>query len=256
MIALTPNHPSNEACESAHVWPLVVVSSSDNPNEDARVFVFRRNPGLYDDDLFWSVANIDSLGYIPPDGPSVGNPFYRSDKLAFNARSVSERDNLINTLNAEVERLNESLSALASMAQDEEVHFEMTILTRKGIKHEQYEGTHAWPMEVSANTPEGAPDAIFVYHASGDDDPYEGDVFEAVASVQQIRDLPENAPAHDDNGQLVPYYRKAKAVFMTRSPSEAEELWQAIIDDVDDLTRSLAAVDRAATQETHTSTGD
>lgn len=96
---------------------------------------------------------------------------------------------------------------------------------------------------------------MFVFHAAMDDDQYEGDVFEAVASAQQMYEIPAIDPGSETNGQLVPYYRRSELVWYARTPSEAEELWQAITDDVDDLTRSLEMLNRMMEQETYISTG-
>jgi hypothetical protein len=116
-------------------------------------------------------------------------------------------------------------------------------LTKETLHGVIKEGQHVWPLKITANSiQEGLSSSIFVFHAALNDDLYEGDVFEAVASVQQITDIPENAAGVDSNGELCPYYRSDNLTFYARSPAEAEDLWDAIVEDVDDLTRNWAAL--------------
>lgn len=119
----------------------------------------------------------------------------------------------------------------------------MIDLQRASIQKEEFEGRHVWPLRITATSSQaGLSSKIFVFHAALGDDPYEGDVFEAVASVQQMQDLPEDQAGSDTNGELVPYYRSDTLTFYARSPYEADNLWDDIIDDVDDLTRNWAAL--------------
>ncbi len=119
----------------------------------------------------------------------------------------------------------------------------MIDLTKETLHAVVKEGQHVWPLKITANSIQaGLSSSIFVFHASLDADPYEGDVFEAIASVQQMTEIPENAPAVDSNGELCPYYRSNTLTFYARSPAEAEDLWNDILEDVDDLTRNWAAL--------------
>ena len=82
-----------------------------------------------------------------------------------------------------------------------------------------------------------------------------GDVFEAVASVQQMLDIPENRASYTEDADLaIPYYRTDTVTFYARSPVEAESLWTSIKEDVNDLTRNWVA--QTNTTETFVSTGD
>jgi hypothetical protein len=120
----------------------------------------------------------------------------------------------------------------------------MIDLKRYRIVQETIEGQQVWPLKISVDSHQsGLSDHIFVFHASMGDDLYQGDIFEAVASVQQMRDLPEDAAGVDSNGEVCPYYRAKDLVFYARSPSEAEELWNAIVEDVNDLSRNWALLE-------------
>lgn len=119
----------------------------------------------------------------------------------------------------------------------------MLRLERQTITQETFVNRHVWPLRVSVTSLQpGLTNNVFVFHAALQDDLYCGDVFECVASVQQLNDLPENKAAYDDNGKLVPYYRTNTLVFNARTPLEAEELWDAIKDDTQDLARNWAAL--------------
>lgn len=124
-------------------------------------------------------------------------------------------------------------------------------LTRSGLDTEDKEGQHVWPLKVIATSSEtGLGSKIFVYHAAMSDDAYEGDIFECVASMQQMKDIPEDSPALEDDTYVVPYYRTNSFVVDCRSPEEAEELWEAVKEDVGDLItnfRSLATLDNLET---------
>lgn len=125
----------------------------------------------------------------------------------------------------------------------------MIDLFRESLQQEIREEQHVWPLKITANSlQEGMPSAVFVFHASLEDDPYAGDVFEAVASVQNISELPEGAGGLDSNGEVCPYYRAPSLTFYARSPEEAEELWEAIVEDVDDLVRNWAALNNFQAQ--------
>lgn len=114
---------------------------------------------------------------------------------------------------------------------------------------------HVWPIRIvsTSSNPAVSP-KIFVFLASTEDDAYEGDVFESVASLQQLRYIPEDNAGVDANGEICPYYRTNTLTFCARSETEAEDLWNKIASNVDDLVRNLNVVTN--TTETHTSTGD
>ena len=88
---------------------------------------------------------------------------------------------------------------------------------------------HSWPVRVTAvsDDPELS-SKVFVYHATADD--VLPDMFECVASLMQMTELPEDAPTTE-----IPYYRKDVAEVNARSAEHASEYIQIIKDDVQDL---------------------
>jgi hypothetical protein len=100
---------------------------------------------------------------------------------------------------------------------------------------------HVWPLKVQAiSTIPGLANAIFVYHAAMDDDPYQGDTFSCVARVQQMTELPANA-ATTLEGRVIPFYRKDTLLFQCSSAAEAESLWQSVQDNVQALSENWKA---------------
>lgn len=100
-----------------------------------------------------------------------------------------------------------------------------------------------WLFKVEAtSSTEAIPSAIFVHHAAMGDDRYEGDVFEAVASVNQIGELPEDSALDSIEGKAIPYYRSNTLVCLLNNPKEAEDLWVDIQEDVDELYQQLVGV--------------
>jgi len=99
---------------------------------------------------------------------------------------------------------------------------------------------HVWPLRLVAVSDDEAviSSAVFVYHI--DADGYSDDLFECVASVQQMDDLPDS-PAGGVvivDGRTVPYYRAADATFNCRSIDHREEVWDLIRDDVEALVKN------------------
>ena len=80
---------------------------------------------------------------------------------------------------------------------------------------------------------------IFVYHRMGDVDAYEGDLFEAVASVNQYYEIPKNAPKVLADGKTIPYYRRNQMEVFARSPRELNEIWEYLKVDVSRLIADL-----------------
>jgi hypothetical protein len=116
-------------------------------------------------------------------------------------------------------------------------------LTREGLSVKEINGQQVWPLKITAAVLNNSmPSAkIFVYHASMGDDAYQGDVFECVASFQQYNDLPEDAAIVEGDGYVVPYYRLNVLYFDCRSPQEADDLWDDIVEDVTDLVDNYVA---------------
>lgn len=134
----------------------------------------------------------------------------------------------------------------------------MITLTRESLSDdvESVPGQHVWPLRITATSSnENLGPEIFVFHASVDDDVYCGDVFECVASIQQLGDIPIDTAGFDDNGQLVPYFRKDTLTFHARSPQEADELWAQIKNDVDELVKNYLALTNITEVETYVADG-
>lgn len=132
----------------------------------------------------------------------------------------------------------------------------MSITLQKEALAQPFNGQSSWPLRVTAiSSDPRLSSAIFVYHASMKDDPYEGDIFEAVASVSQMLELPEEAGiAEDCNGKKIPYYRLSKLEFFCHSAWEMEDLWQKIQGDTNDLVRNFYAFNRMQPAESVTFT--
>lgn len=134
----------------------------------------------------------------------------------------------------------------------------MITLTRESLSDdiESVPGQHVWPLRITATSSnENLGPEIFVFHASMDDDVYCGDVFECIASIQQLGDLPVNKAAYDDNGQLVPYYRTDSLTFHARSPQEAEDLWSQIKVDTNELVKNWLALSDISEVEVYVADG-
>jgi hypothetical protein len=128
-------------------------------------------------------------------------------------------------------------------------------LVREGLAVQEINGQQVWPLKITASLAAGAtmPSAkIFVYHASMGDDAYQGDVFECVSSIQQYYELPEDAAVAEGVDYVVPYYRLDFVQLNCLSPLEADELWDDIVSDVEDLINNFTAKDNLTTSETIT----
>ena len=115
---------------------------------------------------------------------------------------------------------------------------------------------HVWPLQVVAvSDTTDLPSEIFVYHASMDDDQLNDmDIFECVASVEQLDEL-GTTPVEADPGngvEAVPYYRSDTLLFGCRSATELEELWEKIKEDVVDLHLNFMYYQDLQTEETFT----
>ena len=102
---------------------------------------------------------------------------------------------------------------------------------------------HVWPLVVTATSNQaGLSSKIFVYHAEDGDDPYLGDVFECVASVQQMTEIPEDEGGGGEETNQTPYYRTEVLNFHCRSALEASELLEKVEADVKDLLQNYVAL--------------
>ena len=79
------------------------------------------------------------------------------------------------------------------------------------------------------------PSEIFVYHEhpGGKNNPYSGDVFEAIATPRQIEELPINRPyAEPDSNDYIPFYRRNQLELYFLSLAELDDFWQQLQSEV------------------------
>ena len=98
----------------------------------------------------------------------------------------------------------------------------------------------AWPLVVTASA-FNMPSEIFVYHVGMPGDPIPGDRFECVASVPQLAELPKYQGISVSLVDGIPFYRSSQLEFACRSAKEADDLWQAIIEEVNSLVANYSA---------------
>jgi hypothetical protein len=86
---------------------------------------------------------------------------------------------------------------------------------------------------------------VFVYHAVGKDDPYVNDMFEVVATPNQLEELPVNRATNLNNAnEARPYYRRNQLELYCRNPEEAERIWDELKEEVRDLVKNINAMER------------
>lgn len=100
-----------------------------------------------------------------------------------------------------------------------------------------------WGILVRAESLSDMDPEIFVYHRMRAGDPYTGDLFEAVASINQYYEIPAYAPAEISTDEIIPYYRRNQMEVFARSPSELEEIWKYMQIDVARLVRDFNSTD-------------
>ncbi len=96
----------------------------------------------------------------------------------------------------------------------------------------------AWPITIVA-VGEDMDSEIFVYHVQKAGDPLEGDIFEAVASPQQMFEIPKTPGAATSEDEQIPYYRRSVLEFLARSSKEAEDIWAKVNEEVEILVRDM-----------------
>lgn len=95
---------------------------------------------------------------------------------------------------------------------------------------------HQWPLRVTAtNSSDGSPAYIFVMQVAAPAAAALGDDFSCVASVQQLTELPTNAPGESS------YYRVSSVTILCRNPDLLIEAWEKIQWTVQDLANNVAA---------------
>jgi hypothetical protein len=95
-------------------------------------------------------------------------------------------------------------------------------------------GQHCWPIAITAKGL-GISDSIFVYRAAAVGDPFGGDAFSCVASVNQLFELPETAGVAQTEDKQIPFYRRSTLELFCRSQAEADRIWRIVNEDVVDL---------------------
>jgi hypothetical protein len=81
---------------------------------------------------------------------------------------------------------------------------------------------HTWPLMIEClAASDGFPPKMFVYHR----DIAGVDTFSCVASVQQLRELPEDAPTVVGD-QQIPFFRKSAARFECRNEAQQMQIWE------------------------------
>jgi hypothetical protein len=113
-------------------------------------------------------------------------------------------------------------------------------LTRYSAKPMLQGAQHVWPVKIVAEGLNGAPSAIFVYAKAKEGDPL-GDEFQCMASVPQLDEISTTGPIVENKTTQVPYYRTNTASFNTRTAEEADEVWQSLLEDAQNLAINLDA---------------
>jgi len=124
-------------------------------------------------------------------------------------------------------------------------------LIREALEVQEIANQHVWPLKVTAiSSIADLPSKIFVYHAAMNDDDFMGDVFEVIASVQQLTEIPEDSPGVIDDNLQVPYYRRDTLLYHCRYPEEAEDLWEKVQEEVIMLIRNWKSMQNLEQYET------
>lgn len=115
------------------------------------------------------------------------------------------------------------------------------------------EQPHIWPLRVVAVS-SGGDSAIFVYRVGSDPTDH---VFECVASVAQMDELPKAGAAKIEENLQIPYFRQSEVVFNCRSTAERVEIWkklqyhvQLLVDNLNAATSEFGSPDMVKIQST------
>jgi hypothetical protein len=100
-------------------------------------------------------------------------------------------------------------------------------ITRQSVVTPTIDNQHSWPLKITSisNTP-NLPSEIFVFRAAMNDDPYNGDAFQCVASLSQIEELTTSPVSTDEN--YIPFYRSDTLNLVFRSVEELQYYWNEI----------------------------
>ena len=88
------------------------------------------------------------------------------------------------------------------------------------------------------------PSEVFIYHAINEENPYSGDVFEAVATPSQIEELPLNNPSFSaETNEGVPFYRRNQLEIYFRSLDELNDFWVELKRQVNTLVKNYKVME-------------
>lgn len=124
-------------------------------------------------------------------------------------------------------------------------------VTRKSLQEKTFQGQHTWPLEVQVVSTDGSfPAEIFCYRRGQEGQAaFAGDVFTNVASILDMSEMGLQ-PALLEGGKMQPCFRKDTLLFDCRSPSEADQLFEDVLEDIQDLLRNAEAKTRLQIQTT------
>ena len=126
----------------------------------------------------------------------------------------------------------------------------MITLTREAAVAIDTDTAIDWPLKVTAVvTDSDLPPEIFVYHCGMTAYP-ENDVFECVASIVQIEQLPTTRPTGD--ALLVqPYYRQADVTIYCAYAQQAADVWEELKVEADILASEWARAQDLSVTDTY-----
>lgn len=126
-------------------------------------------------------------------------------------------------------------------------------LTKEALSPEEINPEGAWFLRVTCTSDEqGLNSKIFVYKAATPGTFYNtGDVFETVASIQQMQDIPEDEPTFAED-YTVPYYRLAVFEAYFTHPDFLNEAWSIIQEDAQLLLAQFRTAESLVDSETVT----
>ena len=87
------------------------------------------------------------------------------------------------------------------------------------------------------------PSEIFIYHAINSENPYSGDLFEAIATPSQIEELPLNKPFFSDTNEGVPFYRRNQLEVYFRSLDELNDFWEELKSQTNTLVKNYKVME-------------
>lgn len=105
---------------------------------------------------------------------------------------------------------------------------------------DRLDNKHSWPLSITAKG-EGISGAIFVYQIPGINDPYDSVIFNKVASVNDLYEIPELDVVKLDEEFQIPFFRTATLNIICRNAEEADNVWEDVVEHTKDLIRNYKA---------------